>query len=59
VASEPWLSRPIEHGLSVYGVDASPRMIAAFRANFPVGPVGTHRDEGENHYYFGHKKLIA
>jgi hypothetical protein len=59
VASEPRLSRPIEHGLSVYGVDASPRMIAAFRANFPVGPVGTHRDEGGNHYYFGHKKLIA
>ena len=29
----------MEHGFSVYGADASPRMIAALRANFPAIPV--------------------
>jgi len=29
----------IERGLQVYGVDASPSMVAAFRANFPGVPV--------------------
>ena len=29
----------VAHGCSVYGVDASPSMIAEFRANFPSGPV--------------------
>ena len=29
----------LEDGLRVYGVDASPRMIAAFRARFPGVPV--------------------
>jgi cyclopropane fatty-acyl-phospholipid synthase-like methyltransferase len=29
----------IERGFNVYGVDASPTMVAAFRANFPNAPV--------------------
>jgi SAM-dependent methyltransferase len=29
----------IERGFNVYGVDASPRMVAAFRARFPTVPV--------------------
>src|SRR6516165_187568 len=29
----------IEHGFNVFGVDASPKIVAAFRASFPAVPV--------------------
>jgi len=29
----------IDHGFNVFGVDASPKMVAAFRASFPTVPV--------------------
>jgi 2-polyprenyl-3-methyl-5-hydroxy-6-metoxy-1,4-benzoquinol methylase len=38
----------IERGFSVYGVDASPRMIAAFRANFPTVSVECAAVEDSN-----------
>jgi SAM-dependent methyltransferase len=35
----PILEALIDHGINVFGVDASPKMVAAFRANFPTVPV--------------------
>jgi SAM-dependent methyltransferase len=38
-AGVPILEALIGHGINVFGVDASPKMVAAFRANFPTVPV--------------------
>lgn len=43
----------IERGFHLYGVDASPRMVAAFRARFPNVPVECAAVEDSN--FFGRK----
>jgi len=42
----------IERGFNVYGVDASPAMVAAFRVNFPSVPVECAAVEDSD--FFGH-----
>lgn len=47
----PLTQVPIDEGLTVYGIDASPTLVAAFRTNFPDVTVACESVEGSS--FFG------
>ncbi len=48
----------VAEGLSVFGVDAAPSFVQAFRRNLPNTPVACEpvEDEGQNHYFDAFQK---
>jgi SAM-dependent methyltransferase len=49
----------VDEGVSLYGIDASPSMIAAFRCRFPNVPVECNAVEGSNFFGLAFDGVVA